>query len=80
MAVILFPFNGAGSHLPSWNSKLLGRERRGEEEHARTHTHTHTHTHASTDPTSVLRGSLGLETLLESTSPPLPGQISSLAY
>lgn len=74
MAVILFPFNGAGSYLPSWNSKLLGRERRGEEEHARAHTH------ASTDPTSVLRGSLGLETLLESTSPPLPGQISSLAY
>lgn len=31
------PFNRAGSHLPSWNSKLLGREWGGEEGHTHTH-------------------------------------------
>ena len=33
MAVVPLPFNGAGSHLPSWNSKPLGREWGGEEGH-----------------------------------------------
>lgn len=49
MAVVPLPFNAAGSHLPSWNSKLLGREWGGEEGH--THTYIHTQTHTAADPT-----------------------------
>lgn len=51
------PFNRAGSHLPSWNSKLLGREWGGEEGH----THTHT-THTLLTLTSVFGSCLCLET------------------
>lgn len=65
MAVVPLPFNGAGSHLPSWNSKLLGREWGGEEGH----THTHKHTLPLTLP---VLSSLGLETLVETTSLPRP--------
>ena len=77
MAVVPLPFNGAGSHLPSWNSKPLGREWGGEEGH----THTHKHTLPLTLP---VLSSLGLETLVETTSLPRPPpphtQMSSLAY
>lgn len=54
MTVLPPPFNGAGSHLPSWNSKLLGREWGGEEGY----THAHIHTHTLLTPTSVEKFSL----------------------
>lgn len=56
MAILPLPFNGAGSHLPSWNSKLLSREWGGEEGYLCTHT--------LPTLTSVFGSSLCLETLL----------------